>query len=104
MTAPQIRTKFASENMPFTCGFASLLNGATLTGTPTVTSEPDDLTITAASVSSVAITIGSQEQAIGQCVQCGISGGDTGQRYVLTVTATTSLGGTVSEECILEVE
>jgi hypothetical protein len=106
MTAPQIRSMYAAESLPATFGFAARLGSDTLTGTPTVTAVPDDeeMTIAAVSINEAAITVDGETQAIGQAVQTSISGGVAGTRYVLTVTASIDGGGTVVEECILEVE
>ncbi len=95
--APQIRTKTVAEALVVSFGFAIKLgtSSALLNGTPTVEVAPSGPTITAIAINAVAITVAGVSHAIGQAVQCMVSGGTAGETYTLTCTATTDDGQTM---------
>ncbi len=104
-TAKQIRTKTVAEVLVPSFGFANKLgtSGALLTGTPTVTSTPSGLTINSISINSTALTIAGVSHAVGQAVQCMVSGGTAGT-YTLTCTVQTDNGQTLQLYATLLVE
>lgn len=91
-TAPQRGTKLASEVRNVAVSFVGKLDvGENLTGLPTVVEVGSaDLTISNVAVSLVELTINDVKVAAGRAVQCRVSGGVAGTRYVLRVTATSN--------------
>lgn len=84
-TAPQIGIAIAGETRNVAISFASLLDsGELLTGTPTVTEDVGDLTITSKQVNTVALTINGATVAIGKAVQFSITGQVAGTTYTIT--------------------
>lgn len=91
-------TKLAGETMPICLDFTALLaTNETLSGSPTVTVSPAGLTAANAAVLTAHYNPlgGGDNVAIGKGVALLLSGGNSGQRYTLTITCATSTSSRV---------
>lgn len=89
--APQIHCKSVSEVRNVAFDFSGKLDdGELLTGTPTVTDETGDLTISNVKVNTEALTILGNTVAVGQAVQFRVSGGTAGASYDVAITVSTN--------------
>lgn len=86
---------YSTESRTYTVNFANfaeLIAGDTLTGTPTVTSDPNDesLVITSKATSTPNVTFRA-------------TGGVVGTQYLINCTATTTAGATLLTQCNLTI-
>jgi hypothetical protein len=87
-TAPQRQCKSVTEDRNVAISFVGKLDsGELLTGTPTVVEvTTSDLTITNVAVNTAALTVNGKAVAIGQAIQCQITGGVAGTTYTVRAT------------------
>ncbi len=89
-TAPQTGEKTPSESLNVAVSFARKLDGAEeLTGTPTISVSPSGLTLSAAAVSTTALTINGVSVAAGKAVQFNVSDGSADTCYTISILAET---------------
>lgn len=91
-------TKLAGESLPICVDFTALLaTSETLSGSPTVTVSPVGLTTANEAVLAAAYTPlgGGDSVAIGKGASLLLTGGNSGQRYTLTLTCATTTASRV---------
>lgn len=105
ITCPEIRQKHPSEtrNDCFVNMIGALAEGDTLTGTPTIAASPTGLTISNPLVTIAAVTIEGISVAAGKAVSFSAAGGDDGQLYTITITASRTSGGNAIRKVKLKV-
>jgi len=103
--ASQLHTKLAAETLTIGVDFSTrLVDGDTLTGTPTATVSPSGPTLSGVQRNASAVTILSQSVPANQAVIVTVAGGTAGVTYTITVTAQTTSGQTMVERCTLRVD
>jgi hypothetical protein len=93
-TAPQRRTKTASETRNVAVSFVDVLDvGELLTGTPTVVEVTStDLTLTNKAVNGSSLVVNDVTCLAGQVVTFTVAGGVAGTDYQIRITATSNAG------------
>lgn len=101
--ALQVQNKHPSEVRNCAISFSNALDsGESLTGTPTISATPDDLTFASAQVNVGTITINGVSHAAGQAVQFRVSGGSHGVKYSCEASCATN--ATPAQTIIVEFE